>query len=141
MRADVTVHIAAPPERVWSIVADIGAWPTWTDSITTLTPLDAGPLRVGSRAKIKQPRLPVTTWTVTELVEGRSFVWVATGPGFRTVAEHRVEPAGDGSVVTLSIDQRGPVGWLVGRATTALTKRYLAMEAEGLRHRAEHPTR
>lgn len=92
---------------------------------------------MGSRARIKQPRFPPTTWTVTELFPGESFTWVATGPGVRTCARHQVEPTGSGALVTLTLDQQGVVGRFVGRLTTGLTKRYLGMEANGLRERAE----
>jgi Polyketide cyclase / dehydrase and lipid transport len=70
VQADFTVRVAAAPQRVWDVLADVEDWPSWTPSVTSVTRLDQGPLRVGSRAKIKQPRLPTTTWTVTELSPG-----------------------------------------------------------------------
>ena len=42
---------------------------------------------MGSRARIKQPRLPTTVWEVTEVVTGRSFTWIAGGPGTRALDE------------------------------------------------------
>ena len=139
MQADFTVRVAAAPQRVWDVLADVEDWPSWTPSVTSVTRLDQGPLRVGSKAKIKQPRLPTTTWTVTELSPGEFFTWIATGPGFRTTASHRVQPAESGSVVTLTLQQQGLVGGLVGRLTTRLTNSYLAMEGNGLKGRAERP--
>jgi uncharacterized protein YndB with AHSA1/START domain len=130
VRADITVRVGAAPERVWEILADVENWPIWTPTVTSATRLDTGPLRVGSRVKIKQPRLPVTTWTVTDLTPDDSFTWVATGPGFRTTASHRVQPADPGSVVTLTLDQDGPIGWLIGRLISGLTNRYLTLEGQ-----------
>jgi carbon monoxide dehydrogenase subunit G len=133
------VRVAAAPQRVWEVLADVENWPSWTPSVTSITRLDGGPLRIGSKVKIKQPRLPVTTWTVTELSSGESFTWIAAGPGYRTIASHRVQPADSGSVATLSLDQQGLVGELIGRLMAGLTNRYLAMEGNGLKERAERP--
>jgi uncharacterized protein YndB with AHSA1/START domain len=139
VKADITVRVAAAPERVWEILADVENWPRWTPSVTSITRLDAGPLRVGSRVRIKQPRLPVTTWTVTELSPGESFTWIAAGPGFRTIAIHRILPAEPGAVVTLALEQNGLIGRLVGRLMAGMTNRYLAMEGNGLKDQAERP--
>lgn len=119
---------------------DVERWPEWTASVTSVRRLDEGPLRVGSRVRIRQPRLPTTTWTVTEVVAGESFTWVAAGPGFTTTASHRVRPDASGSVATLALNQAGAVGALVGGLTARLTHRYLDLEAAGLRGRAEQPS-
>jgi uncharacterized membrane protein len=137
VQADYTVRVAAAPQRVWDVLADVENWPSWTPSVTSVTRLDDGPLRVGSKVKIKQPRLPTTTWTVTELSPGESFTWTAAGPGFRTTASHRIQPTETGSVVMLTLHQQRLVGGLIGRFTASLTNRYLAMEGNGLKDRAE----
>jgi hypothetical protein len=92
-------------------------------------------LRVGSSARIKQPALPSVVWTVTDIVPGRSFIWEARSVGVHTKGIHTFEAEGDGSCVTLGIDQRGPLSWLVTLLYARRTKRYVAMEAEGLRSR------
>ena len=101
---------------------------------------DGCPLGVGSRVRIKQPRLPLTTWTVTELSPGESFTWIAAGPGIRTTASHRIHPAEPGSVVTLMVDQNGIIGRLIGKFMAGLTNRYLAIEGHGLKAHAERPS-
>ena len=137
MRFEDSAVIAAPASTVWEVYSDVEQWPEWTDSVTSVELLDPGPLRVGSRARIRQPRLPVAEWTVTEIDEGRSFTWVARGPGVRSTGTHVVEPHGDGARGTAILVQAGLLGPLVGFLTRGLTKRYLAMEAAGLKARAE----
>jgi len=135
---EVTTTIAAPAERVWAILSDVERWPTWTASVTSVE-LD-GPMAVGSRAKVRQPKLPAVTWTVTELVPGRSFTWETTGPGSRATGWHEVTPTGDGSCdVRLALEQAGPLGSLVGLLYRGLTKRYVQMEADGLTAAATAP--
>jgi hypothetical protein len=132
----ITIH--APIGRVWDVYADVERWPTWTASVTSLDLIDGPGLRLGARARIKQPRFPRLVWTVTEIDPGTSWTWVSRSPGAVTTATHRLT-AIDGATtrVDQTIDQGGVLGALVGRLTTRLTHRYLAMEAAGLRARAE----
>jgi uncharacterized membrane protein len=141
VHAERVVVIAAPPAQVWEVMYDVERWPEWTPSVTSVQRLDEGPLRVASRTRTRQPRLPPTTWTVTELSVGESFTWVASGPGFTTTATHRVRADRGGSVVTLVLDQAGALGALVGLVAARLTERYLTLEATGLRERVEHAAR
>ena len=131
MQHEVTTVIAAPAARVWSILSDVEGWPSWTQSVTSVE-LD-GPLAPGAKAKIRQPKLPLTTWTVTEVVPGVSFTWEAKPPGSHATGWHEVTPTGDGTCqVRLALEQAGPLGSLVGLLYRGLTKRYVQMEADGL---------
>jgi uncharacterized membrane protein len=132
-----SVVIAAPAEVVWRVLSEVEAWPEWTPSVRSIVRLDPGPLHVGQRLRISQPRFPTTVWRLTELVEGRSFVWQAGGPGARTTASHSVEPDGVGARATLSLSLRGPLGLLVGALSSGVTRRYLALETSGLKKRSE----
>ncbi len=137
MEQHTSIDIDAPVARVWAVIRDVERWPEWTASVRSVTLLDDG-LRVGARARIDQPRIPTTVWTVTDLTEGRGFTWEASGPGTRTTGRHTVEATGPGTCrATLSITQAGWVGSLVGRGYRSLTDRYLALEAAGLKARAE----
>jgi uncharacterized protein YndB with AHSA1/START domain len=136
----ITIDIAAPPERVWAVMADVERWPEWTPSVTRIQRLDPGPLAVGSRARIRQPGLPPAIWHVSELVEGRSFTWVTRSPGVRVMARHGVEPIAGGTRATLSLRFSGLLGAVVARMTRRLNERYLALEAQGLSERSREPT-
>ena len=130
------VEIAAPSERVWTVIADVERWHEWTPSITSIRLLD-GPMVVGARAVVRQPKLPRLVWRVTALEPGRFFDWEVRSPGAHTVGSHRVEPRGTGSLATLSLTQAGLIGWLVGTMMLDLTREYVSMEAAGLKKRAE----
>lgn len=137
MRNETSIDIDAPPERVWSVMADVGRWPEWTASVSSAERLDDGDFRVGARAKLKQPRVPPVVWTVTALDAGRSFEWRNSSPGMRSVAGHRIEPTDGGSKVTLWVEQTGILATLFGGRIAKLTREYLQMEAEGLKRRSE----
>lgn len=129
---ETTRHIEAPPPMVWAVLVDVARWPEWTPTIDRVERRDQGPFEVGSRAEVRQPRLPRAEWEVTDLVDGRSFTWEATGPGMRTIARHEVVPDGTGSMVTLSIEQAGPMGAVAAFVWRRLTQRYIELEAASL---------
>jgi uncharacterized protein YndB with AHSA1/START domain len=137
VQASVSVDIDAPPERVWAVMCDAEAWPQWTASVSDVRRLDTGHFDIGSRVRIKQPKFPPAVWTVESIEPGRTFTWVAGGPGFRNVATHSVEATATGSRATLSIDQHGVIGELFARLTADITRRYLDLEAAGLKRRSE----
>jgi hypothetical protein len=133
----LSVEIRTLSERVWGVLSDLECWPAWTPTVTNIRRVDRGPLAVGSRVRIRQPKLPPAVWQLTELDEGRGFTWVTRGPGVRVTARHWVEAIEGGSRATLSIQFSGLLGPLVARLTRGLNERYLALEAKGLRTRSE----
>jgi hypothetical protein len=75
---------------------------------------------------------------VTELVAQERFVWQARGPGLRTAGIHEISPVDGGRTrLRLVLEQSGPLGGVVGRMGSKLTDRYIAMEAAGIKRRAE----
>ncbi len=134
-----TTQVDAPTDDVWRLFVDVERWPELTESIREVSRIDSGPLRVGSEALIKQPGLARARWKVTELDPGRSFTWETAAAGVTSVGAHLVEPGEGGSTITLSLRQTGPMARLVGWLLGSRINRYLSMELEGFRRRAESP--
>ncbi|MGE2691369.1 SRPBCC family protein [Mycolicibacterium pulveris] len=132
------IEIDAPAHVVWEVFSDVERWPEWTSSVARLTALDGPQLAVGRRYELKQPRMPKLIWVVTELSPGSAWSWEQRSPGGLTVARHDVTPISDHRTrVRQQIDQRGPVGVAVGVLMRRMTKRYLDLEAMGLKTRSE----
>lgn len=137
----------ARQDQVWQALVDVTDWPRWTPSYTSIKRLDEGPLAVGSRARVKQPRLAPTTVEVTELDAGRSFTWVSSAVGVRFVGRHRLVPeAGGGTRIELAAELSGRLAGTVKMLLGRRIERYVRLEAHGIKAAAEasgaeHPGR
>ncbi len=139
MITESSVEIAAPAATVWAVYSDVERWPEWTASVERLEALDGPGLAVGKRFAIKQPRLPRLVWKISQVEPGAAWTWQQGAPGALTLGVHEVVALGpERTLVRQRIDQRGPIGTLVGVLMRGMTRRYLALEAEGLRTRCEH---
>ena len=132
-----SIEIAAPPQLVWDVFSDVQRWPEWTASVTSLTGLDGPTLAVGKRFAIKQPGMQKLVWQVTEIEPGSSWTWVQRSPGVLVTARHYVSAQPGGTLVRQQLDQRGFLGALVGRLMAKMTRRFLELEAQGLKARSE----
>jgi uncharacterized membrane protein len=132
-----SIDIDAPPDVVWSVMADVERWHEWTASVRSIRLVGGGPLAVGTRAWVKQPKFPPASWTVTALEPGRSFTWESAAPGLRVYANHSVAPVPGGTRASLILYYQGLAGRWLARLTRDITNRYLTLEAEGLRTRSE----
>jgi len=138
MRFEDSVQIEAPAARVWETLVDVERWPEWTASMAKVEIFGGAPLAPGARVHIKQPRLRAGDWEVVEFRPGVVFTWKNTAPGLTTVGTHRVAPAGtDRATVSLAFEQSGVLAPLVGRFSAGIIRRYMGMEAEGLKQRCE----
>ena len=133
-RASITID--APIEVVWSVFTDVERWPTWASSFTSVELID-GPMRLGAKARIRQPRLPTVVWEVTKWESGRSWTWATTSPGLRTEASHVLTRSGESTLAEQSISSSGLLGRMAAFVWRSLTRRYLAVEAAGLKQRSE----
>ena len=138
MHHETSIDIAAGADVIWSTLTDVEHWPEWTRSVTKVERLDGGELGVGSRARVKQPSTPPLTWEVTGYVPETSFSWASKVPGVTTTGGHRLATGpGDTVTVTLTLDQEGLLARVVWRLMGSRSRRYVQMEADGLKRRCE----
>jgi uncharacterized membrane protein len=107
LRHEVSIDVAAPIERAWEVLIDVERWPEWTASISKIERLDTGELRVGSKVRIRQPKLPRKVWTVTAIEPGREVEWSVKTPVLDTVGGHRLAAERAGCRLTLALEQNG----------------------------------
>ena len=136
--ASAAVDIVATPARVWELLVDVEQWPDWTPTVTNVQRLDPGPLAIGSRTRIHQPRLRPTIWEVTELNEASgTFIWITRNPGIKITGAHIVSGTPLGCHATLSIKFSGLFASIARLMMGKLTREYVHTEAESLKLRSE----
>ena len=137
-RFSISIDINAPAERVFDVMTDVERWHEWTPSVTSVRLMEKGPLAIGSRAWIRQPKFPPALWQVTVIEPPRRFVWRSGLPGMWVYGHHSVEERlGGGTRATLRLHYEGLLGSMLARLTRGITERYLGYEAAGLKKRSE----
>ena len=118
MQGSVTVHMAAPAQRVWELVSDVTKIGRYSPETFEAEWLDGatGPA-VGARFRghVKRNQKGPTYWTTCTVIAsdpGREFAF-GVGPRDRplNVWRYRLEPKGDGTDVTESFELT-PTWWL-----------------------------
>src|SRR5687767_14635864 len=109
MQGSVTVHMAAPPERIWDLVSDVTKVGRYSPETFEAEWLDGatGPA-VGARFRghVKRNGRGPTYWTKCTVIAsepGREFAF-GVGPGDTplSVWRYQLQPSGDGTDVTES---------------------------------------
>lgn len=133
------VEVDAPPAALWAVLARPWHWPAWTESMDAVEMLDGQQLDVGVRARISQPGMRPLVWTVSEIDPGRAFTWTASVGGVTGAASHTVVTLGAGSRsrLVLGLTQRGAAAPLVTLLFGRRIRRYVRLEAAGLKAAAE----
>jgi uncharacterized membrane protein len=135
---EIAVEVAAPADLIWALMIEIERWPEWTASIKRVQYLDAGPLGLGIRVRLHQPLLPPAIWRVTQFVPGSGFVWESQTAGTSTIGEHWITAKPDSqSTVVLKLRQTGPLVAILRPFMSKLIRRYIDMEAQGLKQHSE----
>lgn len=121
-RDEVSIHVDAPPEEVYALIADVTRMPEFSPAILRCTWLDGatGPA-VGARFEAVNTTAAGKTWKNRPVVRvaepGREFAFARTEPFVGTLAwRYRFEPEDGGTRVVESYDVERPIsrfGWFV----------------------------
>jgi uncharacterized protein YndB with AHSA1/START domain len=125
---------AAPPERVFELLANVSSWPSWADFESAEVEQGAG---VGELRALRRGRR-VTRERVTALEPPRRLAYeLVSGLPLRDYsAEVRLDPDGDGTRVTWRSTFRPQLpgtGWLIKRRLGA----FVRDTADGVAREAE----
>ena len=137
MHVEHSTVVKAAPEVVWALTTDVERLPEVTPTITSAERLDDGPLRVGSQARLVQPRQRPRVWTVDRLDAPTHFEWSAPLGPFTVVGRHVIEAVPEGCRNTLSVELRGRGASLAGLLLRKPFNEAMQQESEGFRRAAE----
>lgn len=129
--------IDATIEEVWALTLDVEGWPATTPTMTSVERLDDGPLRVGSQARVVQPRQRPTVWTVTALDAPHTFQWEAKVMGVTMVATHHLVPVGKGVRNELRLHLSGFGSGIMRRLLGRTLRATIETENQGFKRAAE----
>ena len=139
VRLESRADIRASVDQVWSLTEDVERWPRITPTITSVERLDEGPLRLGSTARIVQPRQRPAVWTVTAIEPGRYFEWQTKVFGITMTGTHGLEPISDGCRNTLGLELSGFASKLLARLLRGKLQQAIDTENKGFKQAAEAP--
>lgn len=141
MKHEVTATIDAPADLVWRTVQDVEKWSDWTPTINEIRVHGGGDIKEGTVATVRQPKQPAREWTVTELVDGRSFRWTARSAGLRFAADHIVTTANGKTTVELTFSLAGPLAPFAGLMAGKAIRMAVDTEAASLKKWCERTSK
>jgi uncharacterized protein YndB with AHSA1/START domain len=133
---EATTIIAATPTRVWAILTDVGAWPTWASGIRQVK----GRLEVGAKlvltAEGKEDKGYPFTVTTIEPTERLVLTGTARWGLFTGVRTYLVTPKGRGARIRVREEYHGRVAKLVVESIPDLSAVFQTF-CDGLKAQAE----
>jgi uncharacterized protein YndB with AHSA1/START domain len=121
------IEIAAAPEKVWTVLAGIDAWPTWSDDIASASL--HGELAAGTAFRWKAGGSVIRS-RLTQVAPPHAIAWSGRALGLRAIHAYRLEPHGSGTRVRTEES----VGGVVARLFRGPLERKMgAALASGLR--------
>jgi ligand-binding SRPBCC domain-containing protein len=150
MQGSVSLHIEAPPEKVWGLVSDItntGRFSPETFEAEWLDGATEPAVGVKFRGHVLRNGRPPAYWTVCKITDcepGQVFGFAVLGPGERPINNWRYdfEADGDGTLVTESYRLDANIGtkiyWaLLGRWRGKTNERGMRETLERVKEAAE----
>jgi hypothetical protein len=132
-----TASIRCKSDKIFRILIDVSHWNMWTKSIQDIVILKGAGFEIGSKIKVRQPKLSPAIWTVTEILENKCIAWEKKSFGLKMTANHLIESSSGISTVKLQVIYSGFLAPVIHKLTAHLTETYLTMEITGLKEKCE----
>jgi uncharacterized protein YndB with AHSA1/START domain len=133
-----TVHIDAPPDRVWQLTVAVERWPDFVPTFVQVARTDTGDFGPGKSARVTPKGFLGSVWTVTKFDARRAFTWESTAlPGLHFVGSHTVEPDRAGTRLTLDLVVSGWLAAVLSPLTSPTFRKNLKIEAEAFKTHCE----
>jgi hypothetical protein len=133
---EVETTIAAPPDDVWAVLADVGNYANWDNGVEKVE----GRLAPGEKLKVYSELNPGRGYPVkvSELTRGKSFSWAGGAPLglFKGVRTYRLTPENGHTRFTMREQFSGPLLPLIWRTMPDFQPSFDHF-ARGLKGRAE----
>jgi hypothetical protein len=100
MSCAISTTIHASSEKIWALLTDAAAFPTWNSTVTRID----GEIKEGQTLKLKVPSAPERVFSpkVSAVMVNRSMTWSdGVAPMFKGVRTFTLTPNDDGSTVFL----------------------------------------
>ena len=92
--AECEIQIAAAPETVWEVIADVAAWPSWNPDVKSMSV--EGPVAPGSTFRWKAGSSSLVS-TLKVVDPPREIAWTGVTMGIHAVHVFRFEPSDGGT--------------------------------------------
>jgi hypothetical protein len=137
MRAfEAQATINAPPDRIWAILTDGAAYPSWDSGVERVE----GTIAAGETIRVYSEVSPGRAFPVKvgDVVAGQRMTWSSGMPLglFRGARTFRLDPAEGGVRFTMREEYTGPLAGLITRSIPDLGPSFTKF-ANGLKARAE----
>jgi hypothetical protein len=135
--AQHTLETTALPENIWALWADASTYKEWDDGIEW-SKLN-GEFKVGTTGELKPSGGRPIVFTITEMLEGRSFANLTQLSLARLRFHYTMEPTDMGTKLTHCIEVEGPLAWIWAQALRPAFQASLPAAMRKLARLAEKP--
>jgi uncharacterized protein YndB with AHSA1/START domain len=118
--AEGEIQIAAPPDTVWAVMADLSGWPTWNSDVKSMA-FD-GRLQPGSTFRWKAGSASLVS-TLQVVDAPREIGWTGVAMGIHAVHVFRFEPTDGGTRARSAESFRGLIPTLLRRYSRRVLQR------------------
>jgi uncharacterized protein YndB with AHSA1/START domain len=132
--AEGEIQIAAPPEAVWAIMADLSGWPEWNSDVKSMT--FEGPLEPGSTFRWRSGSTSLVS--TLNVVDGPHEIgWTGVTMRIHAVHVFRFEPSNGGTLASSAESFRGFIPSVLKTYSRKVLQRGIDGILESLKAEAE----